>query len=38
LATIDLRAAEIRRRVADVQLEAARNGVLGIDAPSAAIT
>ncbi|KAF8797875.1 hypothetical protein BYT27DRAFT_7218677 [Phlegmacium glaucopus] len=38
LATIDLRAAEIRRHIADVQLEAAKNGALGIDAPSAAIT
>jgi len=32
LATIDLRAAEIRRHIADVQLEKAKNGVLGIDA------
>lgn len=32
LATIDLRAAEIRRHIADVQLEKARNGALGIDA------
>jgi len=40
LATIDLRAAEIRRHIADVQLEKARNGALGIDAdaPSAVIT
>ncbi|KAF5387038.1 hypothetical protein D9615_001659 [Tricholomella constricta] len=30
-ATIDLRAAELRRRVADIQYEKARNGVLGID-------
>ena len=32
LATIDLRAAEIRRHIADVQLEKAKNGALGIDA------
>ena len=40
LATIDLRAAEIRRHIADVQLEKARNGALGIDAdaPSANTT
>jgi hypothetical protein len=31
-ATLDLRAAEGRRRVADSQLEKARAGVLGIDA------
>ena len=37
LATIDLRAAEIRRRIADAQLEKAKNGALGIDAPSVAI-
>lgn len=30
-ATIDLRAAELRRRVADVQYEKARNGALGVD-------
>lgn len=32
LATIDLRAAEIRRQIADNQLEKAINGALGIDA------
>lgn len=32
LATIDLRAAEIRRQIADSQLEKAINGALGIDA------
>lgn len=32
LATIDLRAAENRRKVADSQVEKARAGVLGIDA------
>jgi len=32
LATIDLRAAEIRRHIADFQLEKAKNGALGIDA------
>lgn len=31
LSTIDLRAAELRRKVADSQCEKARNGVLGID-------
>lgn len=31
-ATIDLRAAESRRKIADAQLEKARAGVLGIDA------
>jgi hypothetical protein len=31
LATIDLRAAEMRRRVADAQLEMAKTGTLGID-------
>ncbi|KAF8969902.1 hypothetical protein BDZ97DRAFT_171101 [Flammula alnicola] len=33
MATIDLQAAENRRRVADMQLEQAKTGVLGIDAP-----
>ena len=32
LSTIELRAAETRRMVADAQLEKARQGVLGIDA------
>jgi hypothetical protein len=31
LATIDLRAAEMRRRVADAQIEKAKAGALGID-------
>ena len=32
MATIDLRAAETRRRIADSQMEKARAGVLGMDA------
>ncbi|KAF8078115.1 hypothetical protein FPV67DRAFT_1464230 [Lyophyllum atratum] len=31
LSTIDLRAAELRRKVADIQYQKARNGALGID-------
>ncbi|KAG5645904.1 hypothetical protein DXG03_005051 [Asterophora parasitica] len=31
IATIDLRGVELRRRVADIQYEKARNGVLGVD-------
>jgi hypothetical protein len=32
MATIDLQAAEQRRRIADIQFEQARAGTLGIDA------
>ncbi|GLB35118.1 hypothetical protein LshimejAT787_0206830 [Lyophyllum shimeji] len=31
MSTIDLRAAELRRKVADIQYQKARNGVLGVD-------
>lgn len=33
MASIDMQAAENRRRIADLQLEKAKTGSLGIDAP-----